>query len=375
MGLLNSFQNVHGSRTPAPSKTYVTPLVVDKGTVAVTTDTITFTNLEVELDGARFKQTTVLDFGNLGTAVAPGKVYGVYAVPKYNEPSSVSAAETAGLDYYVAANANSESIAYRFFPTDVDAAVAASGGLASLTSRINGGVATPGDITVYNTYYETVERFRDPRYTTQPLRPVGFDLVLGELKYIDNSAKENAFFSKTKSEFKVLTAQLGWIKTFRKVVSTAEAISKYAGYLHLIKSAKQYDTRADAGVDATGGVDVTAAIKTADEANTAYTFTASKFFAVQEYSLPSTTDMGQTFVDYAVVSWIDKQVSNFLGRINPIYLDNTSLANTVRIPNNRAYSRMTYYADPLSLARVTVGGTPGSLTLGSLAPVYDLGSL
>ncbi|MHC5719582.1 MAG: hypothetical protein ACYTX0_47960, partial [Nostoc sp.] len=87
MGLLNSFQNIHGSRTPAPSKTYVTAVVIDKGTVAVSGSSITFTNLEVELDGAHFKATTSLDFSSLGTAVTPGKTYGVYAVPRYNEPA------------------------------------------------------------------------------------------------------------------------------------------------------------------------------------------------------------------------------------------------------------------------------------------------
>jgi hypothetical protein len=372
MGFLNNFNLLKGGRTPAPHKTYVTALVKDKGTVALSGTTVTFTNLEVELDGNAFKQTTALDISTLGTAVVPGKVYGVFAVPKYNEPVSKSAAETAGLNYYVSGNERGESVAYRFFPSSVEASVAVAGGLDVVTKKVLGGFGTDSDIAVYNYYYETIEKFRDPRYTIQPLMPVGYDLVLGELVYIDNSAKENAFFTKSEVDFRLLTAQLGELKTFRKIVSTAEATARYSNFLHLIKSAKQYDTKADALVD-TNGTNITPDIKAADVANTSYTFAAGKFFAVNEYTIPSTTDMGQTFAGYAVRNWLDKQTSSLLGRINPVYLDNQSLTGTVRIGIPMPFSRLTYYADPLSLARVTVGGTVGSINVSNLIPSFDTG--
>lgn len=371
MGLLNNFQLAKGARTHAGSKTYVTALIKDKGSYAASGSAITFSNLQIELDGQLFNQTSTLDFSTLGTAVVPGQTYGVYAVPQYNEPTSPTAAEALGLDYYVAANPNGESIAYRFFNLEVTAALAAAGGIAAIGARVLGGVGSTSDITLYNYYYENVEKYRDPRYTVQVLKPIGFNFVLGTLQYIDNSAVENAFFTKTYTQFQQLISQLGQIRTLRQILTASAATTKYTGFLHLISSAKSYGSNADALVD-NNGTDITPAIQAALAAGTAYTFASGTYVAVNEFTLPSTNDIGQTFVGYAVDNWIDIQTSSNLGRINPIYLDNQSLISTVRIAKP-ALSRLTYFSDPCSLVNVTLGGTSGSLTIPSISSNFSTG--
>ena len=141
MGFLNQFQLSPGARTLGADNIYVTGLVKDKGTQSVSGDTITFTNLTVELDGLQFTDTQSLDFGTLGTLVAPGDIYLVCAVPTYTEPADKPTAEGLGLDYYVQNNGNGEAVAYRFFPSNVQAALDAGGGINAISSRVFDGSA------------------------------------------------------------------------------------------------------------------------------------------------------------------------------------------------------------------------------------------
>lgn len=368
MPFLNNFQIAKGARTHAGAKTYVTALVKDKGTYAASGTVLTFSNLQIELDGALFNQTSTLDISTLGSAIQPGQTYGVYAVPQYNEPTSPTAAEALALDYYVSTNANGESIAYRFFSVEVTAALAAAGGIQGITQRVLSGIGSNSDITLYNYYYEFVERMRDPRFTVTALKPIGYNFVLAQLQYIDNSASENAWFTKSYTQFQQLIAQLGQLKTLRQIWTAAQATARYTNFLHLIQDAKSYTSNANALIDV-NGTDISAAITSALNAGTPYTFPAGTYIAVDEYTLPSTTDLGQTFVGYAVDSWIDIQTSSNLGRINPIFLDNQSLIGTVRIPRP-ALSRLTYFADPCPLVNITTGGTVGSLTIPTVTPNY-----
>jgi len=152
MPLLDSIHFIQkAGRTKGVTKTYVTTLVTDKGTAAYTGDTVTFTNLEVELDGERFKATKSLDLGNVASLLQAGKQYAIFAVASYTEPASQSAAESAGLDYYVAQNSKGEAIAYRFFPSDVLAQINAAGGIAKIKQAryFN---PTSADIANYDAY-------------------------------------------------------------------------------------------------------------------------------------------------------------------------------------------------------------------------------
>lgn len=373
MGFLNQFQLSPGARTPGADNIYVTGLVKDKGTQGVSGDTITFTNLTVELDGNDFTATKALDFGTLGTLVAPGKDYLICAVPSYTEPVDKTAAEAAGMDYFVQNNARGEGVAYRFFPTDVQTAITAGGGINAIADRVLMGGATSSDVSLYNYYYETVEDLNDPRYTgVNPFLPVSFDFVLAELVYQDNSSKENALLTKTQVEWNILKAQLGEVYSMKKVLTIAQANTRYAGRLWMIKSAKGYASQANALADVSG-TSRTAAIKTALDAGTSYTFASpDTHVAVQEYVVPANMPMGQTHKGYSVLRWLDKQAASGLGRINPIYLDNQALTGSVRFPT-QAMSRLTRFADPLPLARVTLGGVPGTLTIPTVTYVFDTG--
>ncbi|NBV99989.1 MAG: hypothetical protein EBR67_10910, partial [Proteobacteria bacterium] len=284
-------------RTKGATKTYVTSLVTDKGTSSTTSDSLTFTNLEIELDGEKFKSTKTVNFTALSSLLEVSKQYAVFAVPAYTEPNSQSSAEAVGLDYYVSQNSKGEAIAYRFFPSNVLAQINAAGGIAKVKqSRFFN--PTPADIVTYDTYYEQVERLQDPKFVIKALIPSGYDIVLGELKYVDNTASSNVLPTKTRSEFRTIKSQLGEVNSVRKILTGAEATTQFSNSLWLIKTAKSYSSLSDAQLD-NNGTDVSAAIIAADAASTSYTFSASHY-VIQEYILAGTTDIGQTFKGYIV---------------------------------------------------------------------------
>jgi hypothetical protein len=367
MPYLNQFLYNPNARVNAGAKIYTTTVVSDKGTAATATDTITFTDLQLNIDGQDFKATKALAFSSLGALVQEGKEYLVAAVASYDEPTDQTAAEAAGLDYYVVQNPKGEAVAYRFFPSDVTALLEASGGIDVIKQRMFDGSATSTEISAYNQYYETIQKMNDPKFAAKPLLPTGYELVVGELVYQDNSSRENVLTSYTKPQFLSLKARLGEIYTFRKVLTGAQATTAYATRLWAIKTATSYATLIDAQTDV-NGTDVTEDIKLADSTNVAYTFAAA-YYVVHEYIVASTTDVGQTFKGHTVVRWLDKQVSTTLGRMNPIYLDNQSLTGTVRLPQ-QAMSRLNQFPYACSLAKVTLGAASA---ITSTTYVYDTG--
>ncbi len=358
-------QGQRAGRTKGAVKTYVTTLVTDKGTAAFTGDTITFTNLEVELDGERFKATKALDLGTVSSLLTAGRQYAICAVASYTEPASQSAAEAAGLEYYVEQNSKGEAIAYRFFPSDVLAQLTAAGGIDQVKQNkfFN---PSPADNAAYTAYYETIERLRDPKFAIKALTPSGYDLILQEVKYVDNTASNNVLPGKTKQEFRTIKSQVGEMMTKRRIVAAADMTSEFASALWLIKTAKSYASLGNAQTD-TSGTNVIAAIQAADAAGTSYTFAASHY-VIHEYILPGTTDIGQTAKGWMPVKTIDRQSSSFLGRMNPIYLDNQALHGTVRLERPEL-KRLTQYAYPCELARVTWDGTE----ITAVTYTYDLG--
>ena len=358
-------QGQRAGRTKGAVKTYVTTLVTDKGTAAFTGDTITFTNLEVELDGEKFKATKALDLGNVSSLLSAGKTYTINAVASYTEPASQAAAEAAGLEYYVQQNSKGEAIAYRFFPSDVLAQLNAAGGIDQVKQNkfFN---PSPADNAAYSAYYETLERLNDPKFVIKALTPSGYDLVLREIKWLDNSASNNVLPGKTKQEFRTLRSQLGEMMTQRKILTGAQATAAYGSSLWLIKTAKSYSSLANAQSD-TSPTNVISAIQAADAANSVYTFAASHY-VIHEFILPGTTDLGQTAKGWVPVKTIDRQSSSFLGRMNPIYLDNTELHGTVRLERPEL-KRLTQYAYPCELARVSWDGT----AITAVTYTYDTG--
>ena len=358
-------QGQRAGRTKGAVKTYVTTLVTDKGTAAHTGDTITFTNLEIELDGERFKATKALDLGNVSSLLSAGKTYTICAVASYTEPVSQSAAEAANLEYYVEQNSKGEAIAYRFFPSDVLAQLNAAGGIDQVKQNrfFNPSAA---DNAAYTAYYETLERLRDPKFVIKALTPSGYDLILREVKWVDNTASNNVLSGKTRQEFRTIRSQVGELMTQRKILTGAQMTSAYGSALWLIKTAKSYTSLANAQTD-TSGTNVIAAIQAADNAGTSYTFSASHY-VIHEYILPGTTDIGQTAKGWIPVKTIDRQSSSFLGRMNPIYLDNQALHGTVRLERPEL-KRLTQYAYPCELARITWDGT----AITSATYTYDTG--
>ena len=367
MPYLNQFLHHPNARVNAGAKIYTTTVVSDKGTAAVAGSTITFTNLQLNIDGQDFVDTKALNLSTLGALIQPGKDYVIAAVASYDEPTDQTAAEAAGLDYYVVQNPRGEAVAYRFFPSEVTAMLEASGGIDVIKQKMFDGSATATEISAYNQYYETIQKLNDPKFVTKPLLPTGYDLVVGELLYQDSSSKENVLLTYTKQEFNSLKARLGEIYTFRKILTGAQATALYGDRLWAIKTATSYTSLVNAQTDV-NGVDVTEAIKTADLADDPYTFGASHY-VVNEYIVAGTNDIGQTFKSYSVVKWLDKQVSLTLGRLNPIYLDNQSLTGTVRLAT-KAMSRLTQYPYACSLARVTAG-VGGAIT--ATTYIYDTG--
>lgn len=361
MGLLNSNQILPGARTGAGDKTYALAGVKNQPTAAVAGGVLSFSGGVIEIEGKDYTFAgKSLDINALGTLVTPGQTFVVAAVPSYNEPASRSAAETAGLNYYVARNPFNEFLAYPFIPSNIESAVAAKGGLVALTQRIYLGTGDASDVAVYNQYSEAAQRLIDPRYAIFPLAPVGFEFVLAQVTPQDNSAKANALLAKSQSDFNLFRSQVGLVYTERKVMTVADANARYAGRTWLIQSARSYTDATNAIAD-TNGTTVTPAA-------TGNPFSGTVTLAVVEYTYPSNLPIGQTGREDAVVRFLTKEDSAVLGRINPIYMENERAS--VRFAKQPS-SRLTLFGDPCELVKVTVGGTAGALTLTALTDAYD----
>lgn len=361
---MNLHQVLKGARTGAGEKTYALSFVKAKPTASVATSVLTLTGGTLELEGKDYSLASTLDVATLGTLIAPGQTFVVAAVPKYNEPASQSAAEAAGLNYYVQRNLEGDEFYARpFIPADISAAVAAAGGLVELTDRVYKGAASASDITIYNQYSEAAERLRDPRYAIFPLAPIGFEFVLAQVTPQDNSPKANALLGKSLADFNLIRSQLGLVYQERKIMTAAQAATRYANQLHLVVNANRYASTADAlsntsptaiagpGYDFAGITPTTTAV------------------AVTEYSYPSNLPIGQMGQEDKIIRFLTKENAAGLGRINPIYMYNEPVA--IRYAQKPA-SRLTLFGDPCPLVKITIGGTQGSPTVTLAAEVYDM---
>ncbi len=347
MGLLNSNQVLKGARTAAGTKTYAQIVVLQQPTYTVAGSVVTFTGGVVEVEGEQVSLTGMtFDLADAGSLITSGQKFVLAAVPSYEEPLSRSAAETAGLNYYVGNTVEGETVAYSFIPSEIEQAVVNKGGATALATRVYNGTASTADITVFNMYSEALERLRDPRYALAPL-PVkaDVDFILAEVVDQSNAGnKVNALLTKTQAEFNMLRSQLPDLYVERLVHTQAEAVARYAGRYFLIKSAVEYSTLNDAINDTNG---------TPKVVSSATDLTAGKFYAVFEYNYPSNTALGQEGNEPKVLRFISKKEVASYGRVNPIYMYNEM---PVRVANN-AYSRLTLPADPAPLLRITAGAS------------------
>lgn len=376
MGLLNSHQILPGARTAGGDKTYALANVITAPSVTVGADAdvdlISFNGGSIEVEGQRFSFATgqhAIKFSELASLLTAGRQYVICAVPQYNEPVSQVAAESAGVPYFVERNSNNEYIAKLYMPSAIASAVAAKGGIDALTKLVNMGAASASDMTVYNQYWEYQQRHIDPRYVPMPLLPNGVRLVLAEVVAVDNSTKRNALYDKSAADFQLLRSQLGHIYTERLVFTDSAADTRYisAGKRHLIQSARGYSSANNARDDvrdASNGylIDVNAGgfsnfASVSSPANPTH-------IAVTEFTYPSNMAPGQTFNSQEVVTRFITQgqvaglslsatPANAFGRINPLYLDNPVAQS--RFPLAAPLSRLTNYADPCPLVRVSLG--------------------
>lgn len=364
MGLLNTHQLLKGARTAAGEKTYTLSFVKSKPTASVATSILTLTGGVIEMEGKDYSLASTLNVASLGTLVSPGQTFVVAAVAKYDEPASQSAAEAAGINYYVQRNLeNDESYARPFIPAAIKAAVDAAGGVVQLTDRIYKGAGSPQDITLYNQYSEAVERLRDPRYAIFPLAVTGFEFVLAQVVPQSNTPKANALLGKSLADFNLLRAQLGLVYQERKVMTAAEAAARYAGQLHLVVNANSYASTNDAlsNTSPTAIAGPTYDFAGIDPGTTAV--------AVTEWTYPSNLPIGQQGSEDKVIRFLTKENSSLLGRINPIYLYNEPVS--IRFAQKPA-SRLTMFGDPTPLVKITIGGTQGSPTVALTSEVYDM---
>ncbi len=364
MGLLNTNQVLQGARTLGGDKTYTLGAVRTRPTTAINgtnLDQIDFTGGVIEIEGQNYSMNaTNFRFTNLGTLVGTGQTHLLCAVASYAEPASISAAETSGLNYYVDAASNgNESLAYSFLPSTITTAIDAAGGITVLADKVLKGVNTVSEKTVFDAYWQAAEAMRDPRYAVFPIAPTGFSFVLAQVTPQDNSSAKNALFTKSQNDFNLFKSQVPYVYQERLVYTLAAFNSRYTTKSWLIASAKSYTSLANAQNDVTGttvNLPITFPLATGGVTHV----------AVYEYTYPSNMPLGQTGKQDAISRYLTRENSSYLGRINPIYLNNDRIS--VRFANAAA-SKLTLYGDPVPLVKVTLGA---SSAITGIVDAYDM---
>lgn len=360
MGLLNSNQVLLGARKYAGDKTYTTSLVRTIPSYSITGTTVNFVDGVLEIEGILYGFAgKSLNFANLGTLIRNGFHYIIAAVPSYNEPADKTAAEAAGLNYFIRTSSRNEAIATPFIPTALQGRVDQAGGWDEIQFKVTRGIATAAEIAVFNEYGEAIKKLSDPRYAVFPLKPINFQFILVEAKPQSNFSSSNVFLNKDANYFKQAYSQLGEIYTETRVEAVAAADTFYTGRYHLVAEAYRYTTLANAQ-NRVGGV----LIDTKSPSFTTFAATGGAFIVSKTYSYPSRTALGMEGDEPDVSRVLAKENSSFLGRINPIYLDNPQ--PRLGVTENSNYSPLTRYADPAALITVSAtasGGVATALTL------------
>lgn len=377
-----------GARTKGGIKTYVDAEYV--GVPSFGTNTAKEIELvgAVEFDGVVFNfadapTVSPFDISTFEANLADGE-YILHVVPKYNEPADRTAAEAAGLNYFVDnATPLGESVVHYFLPSALEAEMAAAGGYTTVSKAVYMGSATPAQINLFNRYSDQLERLSDPRYTGHLLEPVGIDYVLQHVYPQDNRSKTDALVGLDNTQLQLFLATQGYVAANRVVDTLANTQAAYEtpAIQAKVKRAFGYNSLADAQAD----INATE-IKIKDYATRPTIFSAPldlddnaitpTHVAVFEYYQPTYTSRGHEGREYGIFDLYEKRDSGIFGRINPLYMARDFEVARVSAGRGKPLPALTKYACPLPIAKFTKTGaidftadeapviyTPGKLDL------------
>lgn len=355
MSLLNTNQLTPGGRNFNKDYPYIIGNVKDKPSVAVdgvTTSQLNFTGGEIQFDDLPFSlDGLTFDMADLGSLVADDQKFILAAVPGYEEPISQAAAEAADVPYYVTTTGQGETLLHQYIPSAIQAQIDAAGGIKEVQKLVLGGLADQSLVSLYNSYKQAEQRNIDPRQSVGVLKPSKVEFVLIQIREQKNYSDDNYFLELTKNEFLELRAKTPAIKEF-KVLSGADAISRYAGSEFVIYSGKSYATEADAINDVSGTpLDLSSGVA-------ATVFSGAAFVRVVEYYVSSNTEISRQGDKPKVIRYLTKRDSSFLGRTQPILLANEPYS---LVHGRTHYSPLT--RDPAFCALVEVDFTGGNAVI------------
>lgn len=367
--MLNSHQILAGARTKGGIKTYVGAEYVGVPTAVVNggTDGLTITG-DVEFDGVVFPLGD-FDASTLNAVLVDGE-YILAAVPEYDEPIDRTAAEGAGLNYYVGQNAVGESVVHYFIPSVIEGQVAAAGGHNELAKRRAMGSATNLEIQLLNEYEDQLERLSDPRYTGQLLEPVSVKYVAKRIYPQDNRSSKDALVGLNNQQIELFIATQGYIAAQRAVYAFGDAYvtGDNGGVLAKVKRAFAYLDAADAAADV-DGVEIRLDYKNGDTLSApvdldgvAITLGAGltdySNIAVFEYYQPTYMSRGHEGTKPGIFDLYEIGDTTVLGRINPLYMARDFEVARVSAGRGMPLAALTKYAYPLPIAKFTKADGP-----------------
>ena len=347
MSTINNTSNLFEGGRRRINETYYDLLSVKKvPTVTVNGSVIDFDNGWLNINDSHFEFTageTALDLAFLGSLISEG-TYLMSAVPAYDEPRDANEAMSMGLNYYIYDDFRRQSFARPFINPAAIAEIERLGGYVNVSQAVYQGCATAEQTQAFNNYEASRLKVVDPRSMIKTLKPSGFKYVLAKIAPQNNFSKVNALLSKTECELKMLLARIGDTYSDRMVMTTTNAVSDYQDTekLYLIKRAFVYSSEADAQNNV-NGVELQRPFD--------FSTVSEPYVALYIYSYPSDIPVGQEGDFPKIERTLTRANSEYLGRINPIYLENLAPnANVSTGPSNR----LTHYGDPCALLEFEV---------------------
>lgn len=381
--MLNSHQILKGARTKGGIKTYVDAEYI--GVPEFGTNTakqIEFVGA-VEFDGVVFNfadaPTGLFDITTFESSLADGD-YIVHVVPKYDEPADRTAAEAAGLNYFVdTASPLGESLVHYFLPAALEAEMAAAGGYTNVSKSVWMGSATPAEIQLFNRYSDQLERLSDPRYTGHLLEPVGIDYVLQYVYAQDNRSKKDALVGLTNAQIELFKATQGYIAANRIVDTVANQGAAYDAILAKIKRAFAYSSLGDANADV-NATEVRLDYENGDTLTTPVdldgnAIAGATHIAVFELFQPTYMSRGHEGREYGIFDLYEKGDSGIFGRINPLYMARDFEVARVSAGRGRPLPALSKYACPLPIAKFTKVGAIDFVAGEEIPVIYTPGKL
>lgn len=385
-GLMNTHQVLPGARRPGQAVPYVLAGVTRTPTATLAGSTVTFANGVIEFDGFPFPLGGALNFASIPPALLKdGACYNIYAVPKYAEYPSRAAAEAAGVNYYTYTT-NGDTYADFFFPSAVEAGIAAAGGINELWELIANGSATQAQRALYDQYTVALQEMNNPALMGNPLPITGVEFIIAEAVDQDNRPQVDALAGLTGPEIGVLMAsQTLSTAKLSPTTLTITAPGTYAGGVPIqkIKTLVLYPTAADAAAMTNG---YTVNFPSALTLREAYAYVTlptvpanppslcdncedvvglgwtTVFARYWEYVIHTNLPPGQYGIKDKIITWYTKDQVQALGRVNPIYMAPSFQPARICMPMPRR-GRLTYYACPTLLARVCgmAAGVPATV--------------